>query len=427
MNEEVENIFYPLRPMQRWLIDTNFKKIDSNMMNLTVLVKFEPSIDLQKLQDAVNAVLNAHDIFRCRFVTNPDTKEIFQRFDGENSHVTIKKFSDEDFQILLKKLNEPYPFINHQLWRIGIFETPTAKYGYANFYHAIMDGTSFSILFWREVGIRYEGKPIKRTPIKFADYILEEMKNSPADLNEGHQYWLNLLKKFDAKKHLLPFDVTTDKKLTAGNFECEVKNISREYFSDKNFSETNFFLAATMIAVAKFANAKSSFISWVHNGRTTAQELRLMGLLIEQIPIAWDFNEDCTVEKFFEGLEKKSAEGLKYRKSLDIVYNKKLEDNLITFIFQKRNFGFGSGYKIAGTTVDVVNFPNDEYSAAENCLDIEVNLCDDGSYIISFDYDKSYYLDDTIKKFAAQIEEIILQLQNENQLVSKILGVDGAF
>lgn len=426
MNEEVEKNYYPLRPMQRWLIDTNLKKINSNMMNLIVLVKFEPSIDLQKLQNAVNAVLDAHDIFHCRFLIDSDTKEIFQRFDGENSPVTVQKISDKDFQTLQKSLNEPYPFINHQLWRIGIFETPTAKYGYANFYHAIFDGTSFSILFWREVGIRYEGKPIKRTPIKYADYILEEMKNSPADLNEGHQYWLNLLKKFDAKKHLLPFDVTTDKKLTAGNFECAVKNISREYFSDKTFSENNFFLAATMLAVAKFANAKSSFISWVHNGRTTAQELRLMGLLIEQIPIAWDFTEDCTVEKFFEGLEKKSAEGLKYRKSLDIVYNKKLEDNLITFIFQKRNFGFGSGYKIAGTKVDVIDLP-DEYSAAENCLDIEVNLCDDGSYIIGFDYDKSYYLEDTIKKFAAQIDEIILQLQNENQLVSKILGVDGAF
>ena len=424
MNEEVEPILYPLRPMQRWLIDTNLKKINSTMMNLSVLVKFEPAIDLKKLEDAVNAVLNAHDIFHCRFVINPETKEIFQRFDGEISPVTIQKISDEDFQNLLKELNKPYPFINHQLWRIGIFKTPTAKYGYANFYHEIMDGTSFSILFWREVGIRYEGKPIKHTPLKFADYILEEMKNSPADLDEGHQYWLNLLQKFDAKKHLLPFDVTTDKKLTSGNFECEVKNVKREYFSTKTFSEDNFFLAATMIAVAKFANAKSSLISWVHNGRTTAHELRLMGLLIEQIPIAWDFTEDCTVEKFFEGLEKKSAEGLKYRKSLDVVYNKKLEDSLITFIFQKRNFGFGSGYKIAGTKVEVIDLP-DEYSAAENCLDIEVNLCDDDSYIISFDYDKSCYLDDTIKKFAAQIDEIILQLQNENQLVSKILGLDG--
>jgi len=95
---------------------------------------------------------------------------------------------------------------------------------------------------------------------------------------------------------------------------------------------------------------------------------------------------------------------------------------LITFIFQKRNFGFGSGYKIAGTKVDIVKLPDDKYSAAENCLDIEVNLCDEDEYIIAFDYDHSIYSEETIKKFAASMDDIILQLQDETQLVSKILG-----
>ena len=422
MNEKLDGGYYPLRPMQRWLIETNFENLKSNMMNLRVLVKFESSIELQKLADSVNAVLNAHDIFRCRFVFHPETKELCQRFDGEITPVKVEKISDEDFQNNLKKLNEPYKFINSQLWHIKIFETPTAKYGYANFYHAIMDGASFSLLFWREVGIRYEGKPIKHKPVKFADYVLKERDISSADLEEGHKYWLNLLKKFNANKHLLPSDFNTERKFIGGNFEYAIKNVSRHYFSDKTFGETNFFLAAAMIAVAKFNAVKSSFISWVHNGRTTAQELRLMGLLIEQIPIAWDFTEDCTVENLLDSLSKNFEEGLKYRKSLDIVYKNKLEDNLITFIFQKRNFGFGNGYKIAGTKVEVVDFPDNEYSAAENCLDIEVNLCNDDEYIISFDYDKSLYGEETIKKFAVLIDDIILQLQDETQLVSKILG-----
>ena len=421
MIEDIKNGFYPLSPMQRWLIRTNLKKIKSTMMNLSVFVKFEPSIDLEKLEDAVNAVLNAHDIFKCRFVYHPETKEICQRFDGEIEPVTVEKISYEELQIRLKKLNAPYDFINNPLWRIKIFETPAGNYGYASFYHAIMDGASFSILFWREIGIRYEGKKIRHTPIKYTDYILEQVQNLPDDLEAGHKYWLNILKDFDAKKHLLPPDVTTEKKLTAGNFEYEVKNISREYFLDKPFNEANFFLAATMLAVAKFINAESSIISWVHNGRTTAQELRLMGLLIEQIPIAWDFSQDCTVAEFLNGIEKKVDEGLENIKSLDIIYNKRLEDNLITFIFQKRNFGFGSGYKIAGTKVDVVEQPEDEYSAAENCLDIEVNLCDEDKYIIAVDYDKSIYTEETIKKFAKSLDEMILQMQDTTQFVSKIL------
>ena len=422
MSKEINGSYYPLRPMQRWIIETNLKKIHSNMMNLRVLVKFDPSIELPKLADAVNAVLSAHDIFSCRFVFGPENNKICQRFDGNITPVTIEKISDEELQDKLKKLNEPYDLINNQLWRIKIFETPTANYGYASFYHAIMDGASFSLLFWREVGIRYEGKPIKHKPINYADYVLENMKISTDELEEGHSYWLNLFKDFDERKHLLPQDIVTKRTWTAGTFEYNVENVSREYFSDKNFGEANFFLAATMIVVAKFIGVKSSFISWVHNGRTTAQELRLMGLLIEQIPIAWNFENDCTVEKFFEGIEKKLNEGIKYSKSLDVVYKKGLEDNLITFIFQKRNFGFGSGYKIAGTKVEVADLPDDKYSAAENCLDIEVNLCDEDEYIIAFDYDKSIYTEETIKKIAASIDDIILKLKDETQLVSNILA-----
>ena len=103
-----------------------------------------------------------------------------------------------------------------------------------------------------------------------------------------------------------------------------------------------------------------------------------------------------------------------------MVYNKGLEDNLITFIFQKSIFGLGNGYNIAGTTVEVLDIPDDEYSAVENVLDIEVNLCVDDNYIISFDYDISTYTETTIKNFAAQIDATILQLQNQTQLVSKI-------
>ena len=261
--------------------------------------------------------------------------------------------------------------------------------------------------------------------MKYADYVLKEMEISPAELQEGHIYWLNLLKKFDAKKHLLPPDIESTNKFAGGNFEYNIKNISQKYFADKNFNEANFFLAATMIAVAKFSGVKSSFISWVHNGRTTAHELRLMGTLIEQIPIAWDFSEDCTAAKFLDGIEKKTNEGLKYRKSLDIIYNNGLEDNIITFIFQKRLFGFGDGYKIAGTKVDIVDIPN-ENSTAENCLDIEVNLCGEDEYIIAFDYDNSLYSEKTIKKFAVMIDDIILKLQNENQSVLKILDSDSA-
>ena len=50
--------YYPLRPIQRWLIDTHFNKAKSTMMNIGGLYKLSPQIDTQRLESAINEVLN---------------------------------------------------------------------------------------------------------------------------------------------------------------------------------------------------------------------------------------------------------------------------------------------------------------------------------------------------------------------------------
>ena len=39
--------FYPLRPIQRWLVDTHFRKANSTMMNIGALLKLDEAVDLE--------------------------------------------------------------------------------------------------------------------------------------------------------------------------------------------------------------------------------------------------------------------------------------------------------------------------------------------------------------------------------------------
>ena len=74
---------YPLRPVQRWLVDTHFMKAKSTMMNTGALVRLDPAVDMERMAAALNDVLASYDIFRCRLVIHPETGDICQRFDGE--------------------------------------------------------------------------------------------------------------------------------------------------------------------------------------------------------------------------------------------------------------------------------------------------------------------------------------------------------
>lgn len=413
--------FYPLRAMQLWVVDAHFNKINSTMMNAGGLGKLDNSIDLERLAKAANDLLNAYDIFRARLVFHPGTSDLCQRFDGEITPVTVEKISDEEFERRKKTLMEPYKIIGKPLYRFYLFETPTAKYLYMDFYHAIMDGMSITILFWRELDMRYRGKKITREPLKYADYILDELKVSPEELAEGNRFWREMVAGFDEDLHLPPADIEKPEAWTEAHYYLDMKNITYKYFEHARHKEHIFFLAASMLAIAKSSGAKNSIMSWVHNGRNTVQERRLMGIMLEEFPISWDFTNDLSAEEFLGGLENKVQTGMRYRRSLGVVYSEGLEDDCVTFIFQKRSLGALNAMPFAGTTTEIVELPANEINAAENSLDIELSLNDDDTYTLELHYDASRYSEAAMEKFAADFDEISLALQDESRMISTIL------
>ena len=203
--------FYPLRPIQRWMVDTHFMKAKSTMMNTGALIRLDPAVNMERLAAALNDVLASYDIFRCRLVIHPETGDICQRFDGDITKVVVETLSDEAFEQRKQEIKLPYDLIDHPLYRIYLMETSTAKYFYADFYHAIMDGAAIAMLFMREIDKRYvrpeRGGKAGRQSASYAGYIREEAEIPQAELQAGHEYWTRMLAGFDEDRHLPPADV----------------------------------------------------------------------------------------------------------------------------------------------------------------------------------------------------------------------------
>ena len=411
--------FYPLRPIQRMLIDTHLKKANSTMMNIGALMKLPSGVDMERLARAVNETLQAHDIFKCRLEFHPESEELCQTFEAEPIHVEVKKISDEEFEQRVNKFKMPFKIIENPLYRVYLFQTPTAKYFYTDFYHAVMDGTASAILFAREIDLRYRGRIPQNAPKSYAQYILEEIGLVTADIKEGRNYWKKLLSKFDAKKNLPSVDVFGKKSWTKGKLKFTLKNIGEDFFRKTRRGEQTFFLAASMLALAKISGANYSVMNFIHNGRLEPSEMRLMGLMIEKYPCAWNFAEDISAENFLDELEGEIRKNRKFRKSLDVVYNEGLADDCATFIFQKN---FVSDHVMIGDhSAQIIDMPPNEISAAENSLDIAVWSTERGTYDLILDFDASRFSEENMKNFAATLDETILAMQDEKILISHIL------
>jgi anti-anti-sigma factor len=425
--EEEENAsrFYPLRPIQRWMVDTHFMKARSTMMNTGALIRLDSSTDMERLAAAVNDVLAAYDIFRCRLVIHPETGDICQRFDGELTRVYVETLSDEAFEQRKQEVKQPYELIDHPLYRIYLMVTSTAKYLYADFYHAIMDGAAIAMLFFREMDKRYirpeRGGKTGRQPASYAEYILEEAGIPEAELQAGHEYWNKMLAGFDESRHLPPADVDGASDTPEHEIEVPFPVIEKDFFRGKDFNENSFFIGASLLALAKSTGSREAIMGWVHNGRVTLSEKRLMGLMLDQFPIRWDFNEDITAASFLRGLEARINEGMQYRKSLDMVYASGLEDECAGFILQKGNLGRRGTVKLGGMEGVIEEMPANEISAAENTLDIEVNAHDDGSFSLVLDYDNNRYSEAAMRRFAEIMKDMVVALQDGDCVVTDLL------
>lgn len=418
--------FYPLRPMQICLFDMQLTKARSTMLNLHGLFKVDNKVDMERLAKAVNDTFNSHDAFRCRFMFHPGTSDLCQRFDGEIAPVEVEYISDEEFELRKKTLAEPYKLIDSPLYRFYLFETPTAKYLYVDFHHALFDGVSITMILAREIDLRYRGKPPKRIPPKYNDLVADELLISPEELAQGNAYWRDMVKAFDPEKHMPPGDVKECSEPQEEILFYEFKNVTSKYFAGKSCNENTFFLAATMLAFAKSTGSKSSVMSWLHSGRTNMQDYRIMGLMIDQFPISWDFDKDITVRDYLKGLEDKINCGMKYRRSLEVVYTEGLLDECATFIFQKGVISTAirmheGTFSFDGMKTEPLELPEEDEGdyPAENTLDLEFHAEESGSYSLELAYVTSKYSEAAMQKLAESIDEIILLLQDENkQLVS---------
>ncbi|MBR4174752.1 MAG: hypothetical protein IKR56_05385, partial [Lachnospiraceae bacterium] len=288
------------------------------------------------------------------------------------------------------------------------------------------DGVAMVLVLWRELDRRLKdmlkGKKkeeIKSHPSSYAEYIREEMSIPKDVITEGEEYWMRIYDGFDAKKYIPPSDI--EGKIGDEELEFPLTGISKDYFKGKHFSEHAFFLGVSMLAMAKVTGQKKVIMSWVHNGRTTGKEMRLMGIMLEQFPISFVFDQKITADEFFLQLEMQIKEGMKHRKSLGKVYEVGLEAEGACFILQKGAIGRRGVLSLADTESVIEPLPvNEEVSAAESPMDIELNCYEDGTYSLVLDYNTALYTENAMSDYAKIMQEIIDKIAAETEVADLI-------
>ena len=418
LQEVDEKNFYTLRPIQRWMFDTNLKQAKCTMMNIGLLYRLDYGLDLEKFCRAVEAMTKNHDIFGLRFIFNPQTFELCQTFVEERAELFVEKISTEDLNLRLKNILQPYKLINSPLYRIKFFETPTAKYIFFDFHHAVIDGFSISVLMAHETKARYLGRNPKPSNYGYRELIEEENSLPPEHLETARLYWQNLYQKFNPEVHLIKSNGTG--KFAFGNIKNEIPNLPVEFLRGNDFSEEAFFILAALLTTAKITGRKDAFISWVHNGRDTMKKSRVIGILLDQLPLYWNFSADEKISVECKKIFELQNDQLTKKAGLDLMYERGVQDILPCFIFQREMYvaPIIEGDK----TLELIDLPpqNNSVAVPENGIDVEIDS-DGEKYLIDLEFDTGIFSTDTMNNFVEIYFEVIQQMKVEGMTTHKIL------
>ncbi|MBR3050458.1 MAG: hypothetical protein IKG61_03280, partial [Selenomonadaceae bacterium] len=116
--------------------------------------------------------------------------------------------------------------------------------------------------------------------------------------------------------------------------------------------------------------------------------------------------------------------GMKYRRSLEVVYTEGLLDECATFIFQKRTISTHNNmFSIGGMKLEFLDLPEEDEGdyPAENTLDFEFYAGESGNYSLELAYVTSKYSEATIQKLTESIDEMLLSLQDDFMAVLSLL------
>ena len=413
---------HKLTAEQTVMVDHQLYAPKSNMYNLAGLIRFDPKMDAQKLADAANKTVLAHPSLGTVFFFNEDG-EIMQYYKPELFHTaTVETISEDELEALKPTLIQPFKIINSCLCRIRVFQTEKNVYLFIDIHHTVFDGTSFQI-FLRDINACYAGNAPTKKDFYYETLQKREDLEQTAFYEEAKKYFEEHY--FTNEYQVAPVHDMESKNKVLGSLyqsmSLSAKSLD-EIESTMKISRNELFVTATLLAIAKYNKTDAVKVTWIFNGRQTAEEMQSTGYLLRILPVAKKLSDSETLIDLLMDVHTQVAKGLEYScYPYATIYRSSMLDDETELIYQSDLKGVFAVGGFAAENVDL----EESKPAYENVLDIEI-MNDGDDFDILLEYATCFYKEESMERFLGMFKEISKKLTetltNKTLTVLDILG-----
>ena len=386
--------FVQVNASQDYLLRVQSQNPDTTVLNLPIRFRFDPSVDLDRMADAVKKAILLHPSL-CS--TIEETEEGFlQRFDSDVSlEIVPEKMSAEELELVAKDFVKPFRFDNTPMFRCRLIETQESKEGLLDICHAVCDGESYHKLL-EDIGKIYGDEPAERDEY-IAICVEEEKFRSSDTFKEEMDYFKRRYDRtgcitLPTPDHNNRENVDAESVLDFPFKRDDVKKISDMYGLGKN----GLYIAAAALALASDRDNGNVAFTWTWNGRSDIRRMNSVGCFIKDLPVAYSLEEGLSVERFLNEVSAQIRDGIAHgRVSYWEETGSYYGEDLLCLIFQGDIWDYGESNDIVSAVYELPS----EQTACNNKMNLEI-LDSRDEFAVMVRYDAGVYERSTAEAFA---------------------------
>ena len=395
---------YPMSSQQKRLYVLYRQNPTLTNYNLPNVRKFKKSLDIKRLENAVNKIIDAEEIFRTSF--NIENGEYVQKIHKNRPiHVDFIELDSEDnIDKIFRQNIRPFNLEKDPLLRIKVIKFKDETYVFRDMHHIIGDQITNALLY-DKIKDAYNGKPISSSKIKYKDYTFWVQKQQAKEAD----YWKNkdisdmgsevfadfkrpAVQTFNGNKISRSLDIEPIEKLAKSN----------------NTTIYKLLLSQFIILLHKYTNENNIQIGTVTSGRTHPNLEKTMGMFVNTLPFIQFVSPNDTLR---ETLIKTEEELANLFSNQDYSIEQIIEDHKIP-----TNNSYNPLFNIVFIQNTADDFEND-LDWNESKFDLTCTLKNSLSKLtIELDYNTDLY---TFEKINALIDHYTNLIDNIDQNMDK--------
>ena len=431
--KKLVNLTYPQKAI---LLTENFYK-NTAVNNICGTAIIDSVLDFDALNQAINTVVKENDVFRITLTKRAgEIKQFKTEYKETNFEVIDIKDKSEVCKIEDALMKKAFNILDSDLYVFKMFRFENGCGGFLlNIHHIISDGWTLGLVC-RKIMKAYSD--IKNNELKE-----ENIEFSYLDYAENESDYINSEKFIKDKKYweelfngeITPAILPSDNSEKSAELSCLGERLSfsiskskmkliNEYCLKNKLTVFNFLMAIYSIYISKIINSTDFSIGTPILNRTNFKEKNIAGMFVNVVPFRVQINPELEFIEFAKSISEETVGLLRHQK---YPYQLLLEE------LRKKDSSIPNLYNIV-LSYQITKANNEteyKYSTrwafnkhATDDISIQfLDLDEEGSLTVSYDFKKLKYSEEYIKSMNSRIFEMINKILETDSIIIKDIEI----